>query len=214
MDGLIPPPMPILPNGARMSLAARLTNVFSGPGEVFEAIAKGPPSTGNWLAPALLSCVLGIVSTMVIFSQDNVVQQIRDQQAQVLERKLEKLPKEKREQVREMMEKWTSPSLMKLFGSVGTVVRSFGSLFISAGVLWLVGTRLFKGSFSFMQAAEVCGVAAMINILGGIVTMLLVIVMGNTLATAGPALLIREPAPSNPAHLMLSALNVMTFWYL
>src|SRR5438552_11422580 len=94
MDGSIPPPMPILPNGARMSLAARLTNVFSGPGEVFEAIAKGPPSTGNWLAPALLSCVLGIVSTMVIFSQDNVVQQIRDQQAQVLERKLEKLPKE------------------------------------------------------------------------------------------------------------------------
>src|SRR5205823_10725259 len=67
------PILPILPNGVRMSLAARLTNVFSGPDEVFEAIAKGPPSTGNWLAPALLSCVLGIVSTMVIRSEERRV---------------------------------------------------------------------------------------------------------------------------------------------
>ena len=43
-----------------------------------------------------------------------------------------------------------------------------------------------------MQAVEVCGLAGMIGVLGGIVWMLLVVVTGSTLATPGPALLVRE----------------------
>jgi hypothetical protein len=54
----------------------------------------------------------------------------------------------------------------------------------------------------------------MIGVLGGVMSMLLMVVMGNTLATPGPALLIREPNASNPVHLILAAFNVMTLWYL
>src|SRR5439155_58781 len=56
--------------------------------------------------------------------------------------------------------------------------------------------------------------AGMINVLGGIISMLLAVVMGNALATPGPALLISELNASNLVHLLLSALNVMTFWYI
>ena len=90
MDEAIPPAVPNPQNGARMSLSARLTNIFSNPGDVFGEVVKGPPSTANWLVPALLWCVVGIVSAMIIFSQDAAMQQIREKQERSIEKKLEK----------------------------------------------------------------------------------------------------------------------------
>jgi hypothetical protein len=65
-----------------------------------------------------------------------------------------------------------------------------------------------------MQAVEVCGLSAMVGLLGAIVTTLLVVVMGTTLATPGPVLLIHEPDIADPVHLILSAFNVLTLWYI
>src|ERR1051325_384705 len=181
MDGSIPPPIASAQDGLRMSLGARLTNVFTGPGEVFEQSIKGPPSTANWLLPTLLLCLIGVASTFVIFSQEAVMQPIREKQAQALEKRLEKMPKEQREQARAAIEKWSDPALTKYFAAIFAVARSFGWLSFAALVLWLVGVHALKGSFRFMQAVDVCGLAAMISVLGAIITTLLVVVMGNTL---------------------------------
>lgn len=197
-----------------MSLGAKLTNVFFAPGEVFEETIRGPLATVNWLVPVLLLCLAGIVSSFVIFSQDAILQQIREQQARVMEKKLEKLPQAQRDQIMEMAEKWSGPGMLKILGSAGAVVRSFAWVFFAAVVMWLVGTRVFKGDFVYLQAVEVCGVAAMISVLGTVISTLLAVVMSNTLATPGPALLIRDPDTSNLGHLCLATLNVMTFWYL
>src|SRR5258708_2426082 len=136
-----PPALPELQAGPCMSPGARLMNVFVAPGEVFGTVKAGPPSTGNWLAPALLMCLVGIVATFVAFSQDSIMQQMKEQEERDLEKKLEKLPKEQRDQIREIAEKWSSPGLIKVFGSAGAVARSFGGLFLVAAVVWLVGTR-------------------------------------------------------------------------
>src|SRR5580765_3525426 len=109
MDEPLPPPLPSLPGGPRMSLGARLMNVFAGPGDVFEEVVKGPPAVANWLVPALLLCLVGIVSTFVIFSQDSIIQQVREQQERVMQKKLEKLPQAQREQILEAVEKWSGP---------------------------------------------------------------------------------------------------------
>src|SRR6266446_2395108 len=127
MDELMPPTLPGPPGASRMPLGARLMNMFTGPGEVFEDVLKGPPSTANWLVPVILSCVVGMVSSFVIFSQDAITQQLKEKQEQALEKRLEKLPKEKREEMREMLEKWSKPDSMKVFGGGGEVERSFGA---------------------------------------------------------------------------------------
>src|SRR2546430_17302136 len=123
MDPSTPPPVTSLAGATRMSLGARLANVFAAPGEVFAEVKIGPPSPANGLVPGLLLCLAGIVSTFVLFSQDSILQQLRDQQEQALEKKLEKASKEQREQIQAMFEKFTSPALMKIFGSAGAVVR-------------------------------------------------------------------------------------------
>src|SRR5438552_3667032 len=129
MNEGLPPPVMGLQTGARMPLGGRLMNVFTGPGEVFEEVRKGPPSTANWLLPIVLWCLVGIVSTFVVLSQDAIVQQIKEQQERAMQKKLEKLPKERREEIMELAEKWSSPTLMKIGGSVASVGRSFAWIF-------------------------------------------------------------------------------------
>ena len=61
-----------------MSLTARLFNVFADPGEVFEEVKNGKPSAANWMVPALVFALAGVISVVVIFSQPAIVQQIHD----------------------------------------------------------------------------------------------------------------------------------------
>ena len=209
-----PPPPLLAPGTPSSSLGARLMNVFAMPGEVFEEIKARPISPANWLLPVALAALVGVVYITVVFSQETVLQQMREMQDRAMEKKLEKLPKEQREKVREMADKFRSPALMKIFGSVAAVGGSFAWLFFSAFLVWLIGTRFFKAEYAYMKAVEVCGLASMISVLGGIIAMLLVVIMGNMLMTPGPALLIPHFDAANKVHLLVSALNVMTFWYI
>jgi len=198
----------------RMSLGARLTNVFTGPGEVFDEVKSSPPSTENWLVPAILSCVVGIVSVVVVFSQEAILRQIHEQKELAMEKSLAKMPKEQREKALKMAEMMSGPTVMKALGSIKSILVGFSWPFFMGLVLWGSGAWLFKGTFTYMQAVEVCGLAAMISVLGVIIWTLLAVVMGNPMVTPGPVLLISEPNGSNLLHLALSVLNVMTLWYI
>ena len=58
------------------SLGARLFNVFATPGDVFEEVRQSKPCVGNWLLPMFLSCVIGVISVLVIFSQEAIQHQV------------------------------------------------------------------------------------------------------------------------------------------
>ena len=60
-----------------MSLTARLFNIFADPGEVFESVKTSKPAVANWLVPALIYPLAGMISVVVIFSQPAIVQQIQ-----------------------------------------------------------------------------------------------------------------------------------------
>ena len=202
------------PDMPPMSLGARLANVFAVPGDVFETVKAGSPSLANWLVPLLLSCLVGVVHTTLIFSQDVTLHQIQELQERSIQQKLEKLPKADAEKTREMMERFLSPAFLKITGSVGAVAWASLSLLLTALFLWLVGTRMLKGFFTLKQAVEVCGLASMIGVLGSVVSTLLVMGMGNILLTPGPALLVSDFDVKNKLHLVLASMNVMTLWYL
>jgi hypothetical protein len=215
MEPPVPPPPRLESELAPVTtLGARLLNVFATPGEVFNEVATRPPCTGNWLVPVMLSCVVAVVSVLVIFSQDTIRHQVQEQQARAIERKLRELPQEQRDQARAAIERFSSPTVLKIGGSVSAVFSTFGWLFFTALVIWLLGRFGFKGRFTFVQALETCGLASMVNLLGAVVATLLMVGMGNLYATPGPALFIRDFDPARKLHLVLAACNVFTFWYL
>ena len=202
-------------SGSRpMTLAARFTNVFVAPGEVFEAVREGPPSMGSWLMPFLLACVVAVTHVLVLFSQETTLHQVREMQERALDRKLAKIPAEQADQVRQKVEQFSRPEILKITGSVGAVVGQSSSFFLVALFFWLVGTRFLGGRFGYGAALEVCGLANLIGVVGAVMGTMLMAGFGNILASPGPILLVREMDPANGWHLVLASISIMTLWQL
>jgi len=198
------------------SLGGRLVNMFAAPGDVFEEIRTSKPSTANWLVPFLLACLVGVSYAFAVFSQESILQSMREAQEKAMQQRVDagKMTRQQADQALSVTEQFMGPTMMKVFGSVGAVVANCVMLFLVALIIWLLGRWAFKERFSYLKAMEVAGLAGTINILGGIVAMLLAVVMGNMAMTPGPVLLVHEFDPANKLHVFLAQLNVFMFWYI
>ncbi len=207
------PPMP--PELPPMSLGARLLNVFATPGDVFDRVKAAGPTMLNWLAPALLTILVGWACAWLIFSQDSIRHQLNQITDQAIQKQVEKahMSEAQAEQMRAVAEKYSGLT-QKFMAIVGPVLGAFISPFLMGLLLWLIGTKALKGQFDYMKAVEVVGLSNMIVILHGIIKTLLIVAMGNLFAGPSLVLLVKDFNPQNPAHLLLAAVDVMTFWLL
>ncbi len=198
-----------------MSLMGRLTNVFAAPGEVFDSVKAATASVANWMAPAVLLMVVSWIGAWFIFSQPVIQHQLTDIQDKAVQKAIEKqhLSKEQAETARETAAKYAGMGT-KIMAVVAPVLAGI-LIPVWWGLLgWLIGTKALKAQFPIMKAIEVAGLANVITVLEAIVKTLLILVTSSAFATPSLALLIHDFDPQNPAHGALSAVNVMTFWYL
>ena len=210
----IPEPAPAVPEPPRTSLAARLLNVFAVPGEVFEEVKVSVGSAANWVVPALLLAVTGAISAIIVMSQPAIQQQIREQQAKVMEKQVEagKMTRQQADQALAVIDKFMGPTMLKIFGAFGAVVASFVRIVWWGLVLWLMSKWLLKAHFPFPKSLEAAGLALMISVLGTIVTLLLVVNFDRMGATPSLALVVRDFDVTRKSHLFLGAANVFSFW--
>jgi hypothetical protein len=207
-----PPPLP--PTAPATSLAARLLNVFAAPGEVFEEVKASSASVANWLAPTLIGAVIGTVGAFIIFSQPAIVQKIHEQQEQMFEQQVKagKMSQADADRALAMAEKFSGPTVLKILGVLGAVVGSFVRLLWWGLVVWLLGRWFLKAQFGYVKALEVAGLSSMIAVLGGIVTLLLIVNFGKLTSSPSLALAISDFDVKNKAHLLAGAVNVFNFW--
>jgi hypothetical protein len=194
----------------RMSLPARLLNVFAVPGEVFGELKTAPAAFSNWLVPAVFGAVIGVISVFIVLSQPTIQQQFRERQTKIIEDRA-KSGKMTPQEV-DLAEKLTGPTFLKFAGGAGAVLGSFGSLFWWAFILWLLSRAFLKAQVSFSKALEVAGLAMMINVLGGIVAVLLIANLGRIGATPSLALVVKDFDVTRKGHLFAAAANVFSFW--
>jgi len=199
---------------APTTLWSRLFNVFAAPGEVFDEVKNSKSSPANWLAPALIFIAFGMVSSIVIFSQPAIVQQIHDQQTKVMDQQVKagKLTQPQADQALAVMEKFAGPTMLMVFGCVGAVIGSFAHIFWWAFVLWLMAQWFLKTKIPFLKAAEVAGLTTMILVLGTVVTILLTVITGKLGMTPSLALTVGDFDLKNKVHLLLAAVNIFSFW--
>ena len=101
--------------------------------------------------------------------------------------------------------------MLKIFGSVGAVIASFVRLLWWALILWLLGKAL-KKPFGYGKALETTGLASMITVLGGLVTILLTVNLARMIATPSLALIVTDFDVTRKSHLMLGTVNLFYFW--
>lgn len=213
---------PELPSSAsppRMSLGAKLTNMFVAPGEVFDDLRSHAPAWQNWLAPLALVALLGIISAFVLFSQPAILQTIQNSQDQAENTIRQRVTAGTMTQAQANQALWfmglfSGPSALKTAGMIGALFGSPLQLLIEALVVWLVGRFALRAEFAFHRAFEVAGLSMTIAALGAIVTTLLMAIYGSMTANASPTLLLSHFDPRNPAHAALAAFNVFAIWRL
>jgi len=210
----VSPPLEPPPTAAPTTpLSGKLLNIFAAPGEVFEEIKATPPHVANWLVPVLISAIIGVLSTIIIFSQPAIIQQIREQQFKVYEDQVSagKMTRAQADQIEAMSEKFSGPAIMMVSGSVGAVFTSFVRVFWWALVLWLLGLIFLKTKFDYLKTVEAAGLATMITVLGSIVTLLLTVILGK-MSTPSLALFVDHFDPRNGLHVALAAVNLFALW--
>jgi len=79
-----------------------------------------------------------------------------------------------------------------------------------AFILWLLGRLFLKVQFGYLKALEVAGLALMISVLGGIVTLLLTVNLTKLFGT--PGLAVADFEAARKSHLLLGAANLFSFW--
>ena len=202
------------------SLAARLMNVFAVPSEVFEEVKASAHSAGNWLVPALVSSVVGVISVLIVLSQPAIQQQLREQQDQAIEKRLDKMVKagqitrQQADQQKDVAAKFMGPTVMKISGAIAATFWSFARVFLWALVLWLLGMWLLKVRFGYLKALEIAGLAGMIGVLGTLVKLLLQVNLSNLASSPSLAIAVKNFDAQNPWHLVLAGLNVFDLWEL
>ena len=198
------------------SVWSKMFSIFAAPGEVFEEIRNTKPATANWLVPTLLSCLVGIVFSVVVLSQPDILAASSQQQEAQFQKSVDagKMTLQQMEQRMEGMQKIFTPALMMSIGITFSLVGPFVFLFILAALSWLLAAKVFKGRVNFMKAFELVGLAGMINVLGGLLTMFVVLLKGDLNAAPNAALLLDSFDPANVSHQLLGALNIFTIWFM
>lgn len=193
-------------------LVARLANVLAAPGELFEELRSRPVVHANWLVPALLFILSSWVAAALLISSDSIRQQLSQLATQAIEEQVRagKIQPAQADAAREAAGKWA------VFGAAigmtaGPVFGAFISPFGWGLIIWL-GVKVLKCATPFMKAVEFAGLANTVLVLEPIVRALLVLGLGNVLASPSLALLVRDFNPQNTVHGILSAFNLIILW--
>lgn len=198
-----------------MTLGARLTNIFVSPGEVFDEVKKRPHEPSNWLVPAVISIIVGIVFTFVVFSQPQIIQGIHEMQEKQMQQMVDqgKMTRQQADNAMTMAEKFSGPSAMKVYGTIGTMFGVAIQLFLTALLVWAIGRLVLKAEFDYGKALEVVGLGMTIMVIDTIVKMLLAEIYSNASITPGPVLLVAGHFnPQNRVHMFLAWMDIFIFW--
>jgi hypothetical protein len=200
-----------------MSFAARLLNVFAIPGEVFEVVKASRVSIGNWLVPMLLSGVVLALMAVVVVSQPAMQKQMHErfeQQAKVFQQEVKagKMKQAEVDRALALTRAIIAPPVLRLLFGAGGALLGVARVFWWALVLWLLGRLFLKVRLNYFKTLEVAGLAVMVGVLGGVVTLLLMVNLPRLFATSGLAQAVSDFDPLGKSPLLLAAANVFSFW--
>jgi hypothetical protein len=195
------------------SFGSRLINVYASPSEAFEGITAAPSKTKFWMIPWLASILLGVISVFLIFSNPALQQQIADTQARAMQQRVERgeMTQQQADMAQDQME--SMGGLMQIFGAIGIVFVITAYFFGGALIFWLVGKFGLKSPEGYGTYLAVYGTSAWIAVLGGIITLLMILGLGSLYASPGAALaVLSDYDATNSVHRILTRLDVFAGW--
>ncbi len=197
------------------SLLSRLLNIFAIPSAVFEEMSKSRHSTGNWLLPTALCCVVMVMWSFAVLAmpamQKNLAE-VHEKQIQTIETAVAE-GKQTRSQGDDLIKTINTimqPTVMRVLavggGLAGVILRVFGWAF----VLWLIARRFLQFPLPYSKALEVVGLSGMVALLDTVVRLALVV----ELHPPGAGIAVSDLGLSGSFNLTHLLMNLLRFWLL
>lgn len=199
-------------------LGDAIAGVFTEPGETFMAV-KQSAKKNYWILPIILVVIISIISTFLVMRDEDLVSEIQTKQKKAMNERFDKMVKEgtiTREQADQQMEqaqKFTSASMMMIFGLVFSVFGVFIFFFLKALIYW-GGLKIFKGSAGYQDILNVLGLSAIITAIQLIVDSVLAVVMGKLMVNIGPVLLVSPESVGSSMYTFIANFDLINIWYL
>lgn len=183
-----------------MSIGSKLVAVFTSPKKAFEAIAEKP----DWLAPLILSILIGILVTLVVYPSvikpfivEKAMEQMRDQG--VPEDRIEKA-----------MDFISGPKMFIITFAQGVIATPI-LLLILSGILF-GAFSLFGGQARFVQVFSAVAYSGLITSLGGIVKGMLMWTQHSIYVGTSLALLLSEDMSKTFLYRLLGHFDLFPLW--
>jgi len=196
------------------SLGTTFMDVFTSPSEVYQNV-KGTASTPKlWIVPLMVSILIAIFTTCIIATNESLHSQVIEQQRTALEKQVEKnkVTRENADIQMDRLEK-SGIGLFIAFGSIFASIALAAAFFITALFLWLADKIFLKSAEGYGKHLELYGISLWIGLLGGIITLLMIIGFNSLVASPSAALaVLGNYDASNDIHKVLSAINIFSIW--
>ncbi|MBM4167252.1 MAG: YIP1 family protein [Ignavibacteria bacterium] len=196
------------------SAFSKIFNTYTEPSSVFEEVTRQEKTTSNWLLPAILCIVAGIVFTFVVFSDPVIKQEMRYQQLHKMQEKVAngEMTQEQYDRAVDFIPEPGS-TIFLVTGIGGVIVVTFLSLLIVALVMMLAGKMFLQTQATFGKIMEVVGLSYSVFIIGGIVSILTIKIGGSMSKTPSAAFFLNAFDTNNAMHHLLKFADVFSFWY-
>lgn len=201
-----------------ISLADALAGVFSEPGETFLAVKKSTKKN-YWLLPVILVIAVSIIASILVLRDEELASGIKEKQMKAMNEKMDKAVKEgsmTREQANQQIEqskKFTTGSMMMIFGLVFSVFGVLFFFFFKAVIYW-GALKIFKGTGGYVDIMNVLGLASIITAIQLVVDTVLAVFMGKLMVNIGPVLLFSEDAIGTKVYTLLAHFDLINVWYM
>ncbi len=201
-------PLPSAP-----SLGKVLPDVFASPSEVYQNLKNTAPSPTLWVIPLIATLLIVVVSVIMIFTNETLKSEMKEIQSKAIQKMVDekKLTQEDADKAEARTE--SMGGMMIAFGIIGGVIFMAAFYFGGALFLWLANKTILKSAVGYGKHLELYGIASWIGVLGGVITILMMVGFGSMSATPSAALaLMGSFDPTNKLHMLLASLNIFSIW--
>ncbi len=195
------------------ALGSILMNVFSSPGEAFQGLRESESRATLWLIPLILMILLASISTYVALSNDTLKNQVLESRDRAIQKQVDagKMTQEQADRQKTAME--SMGGMFVAIGIVTNVIFITVGLFAAGLFLWLAGKLALKSTAGYGKHLELYGISCWIGLLGGIVTLLMIVGLNSIYASPGAGLAVYASFdPLSTTHKILAALNIFSVW--
>jgi hypothetical protein len=200
-----------LPSGP--SLGQVITDIFTSPSEIFQKLKNTAPSPMLWVMPLIAMLLIVTFTVFMLFTNEPLKAEMKEIQSKSIQKMVDegKLTQEQADQAESRTE--SMGSMMIVFGVIGGAVFIAAYYFGGALFLWLASKTILKSAVGYGKHLELYGCASWIGVLGGIVTVLMMVGLGSMAATPSGALaLMGNFDHTNKLHMLLASLNIFSIW--